>query len=195
MLRGRHKHIILFSKSCDVQFFWHIFWWRPGHLHIGYVRGVLGWSLTFVHWSSLIDRTATTLQLLVVNRNPFLAIRSSHELCWSYCLIWEDEIYWIIVLHFCRRIWVCCQKTFVACRVLYIQHVGMECFFFSMFFPSRNCSSVIRLSDNIAEVSPYNSSRTLLHHSDVTTISRSGEKKKIVIDTFLRGRYVKCLCR
>ena len=112
MLRGRHKHIILFSKSCDVQFFSHIFWWRPGHLHIGYVRGVLGWSLTFVHWSSLIDRTATTLQLLVVNRNPFLAIRSSHELCWSYCLIiWEDEIYWIIVLHFCRRIWVCCQKN------------------------------------------------------------------------------------
>ena len=67
--------------------------------------------------------------------------------------------------------------------------------FFSTFFTSRNCSSVIRLSDNIAEVSPYNSSRTLLHHSDVTTISRSGEKKKIVIDTFLRGRYVKCLCR
>ena len=134
MLRGRHKHIILFSKSCDVQFFSHIFWWRPGHLHIGYVRGVLGWSLTFVHWSSLIDRTATTLQLLVVNRNPFLAIRSSHELCWSYCLIWEDEIYWIIVLHFCRRIWVCCQKTFVACRVLHIQHVGMECFFLLFFF-------------------------------------------------------------
>ena len=85
MLRGRHKHIILFSKSCDVQFFSHIFWWRPGHLHIGYVRGVLGWSLTLVHCSSLIDRSATTLQLLVVNRNPFLAIRSSHELCWSYC--------------------------------------------------------------------------------------------------------------
>ena len=68
-------------------------------------------------------------------------------------------------------------------------------FFFQCFFPSRNCSSVIRLSDNIAEGSPYNSSRTLLHNSDVTTISRSGEKKKIVIDTFLRGRYVKCLCR
>ena len=199
MLRGRHKHIILFSKSCDVQFFSHIFWWRPGHLHIGYVRGVLGWSLTFVHWSSLIDRTATTLQLLVVNRNPFLAIRSSHELCWSYCHHTDHLRGWHI-LNYCSSFLppymgllpknICGMQSIAYSTRWY----GMF-FFFQCFFPSRNCSSVIRLSDNIAEVSPYNSSRTLLHHSDVTTISRSGEKKKIVIDTFLRGRYVKCLCR
>ena len=198
MLRGRHKHIILFSKSCGVQFFSHIFWWRPGHLHIGYVRGVLGWSLTFVHWTSLIDRTATTLQLLVVNRNPFLAIRSSHELCWSYCHHTDHLRGWHI-LNYCSSFLPAVYGSVAKKHLWHAEYCIFNTLvwnvFFQCFFPSRNCSSVIRLSDNIAEVSPYNSSRTLLHHSDVTTISRSGEKKKIVIDTFLRGRYVKCLCR
>ena len=61
-----------------------------------------------------------------------------------------------------RRTWICCQQRYMACRVVYIvQFITLVWNVAVLFSPSWNCSSVIRLSDNITEVSPYSTAAAM----------------------------------